>query len=253
MCHTPDVAKNKNNKKCACDVNSYGQTLRNRVPYTPFAVRSRVALQHFPQLLIMFKGYNNSNQKSDTQQAPTSSFGEPGLAPEWGAAPQEATVPESYFGSSDSSFGSTASGGASAVSTRNVLNSDVSVVGVLRFTDDLLVDGSVEGEITSDGVLTVGVNAAIQAGEKNKVAVRTRSAIIHGRVTGDVVVSDRVELTSTAELVGDVTASKISIQEGAVFIGHCMVGVASAGVPAPTPTKKGKSGASKATTDDLLG
>lgn len=202
----------------------------------------------------MFKGYNNSNQKSDTQQAPASAFGDAGLAPEWGASAQESSVPESYFGSSDSSFGTPSTGGASAVSTRNVLNSDVSVVGVLRFTDDLLVDGSVEGEITSDGVLTVGVNAAIQAGEKNKVAVRTRSAIIHGRVTGDVVVSDRVELTSTAELVGDVTASKISIQEGAVFIGHCMVGVASTGAPTPTQTKKTKAGAAKASTsDDLLG
>lgn len=109
-------------------------------------------------------------------------------------------------------------------STRNVLNSDVTVVGTLRFTDDLLVDGSVEGEITSDGVLTVGANATIQAGEKNKVAIRTKSAIIHGRVTGDVVVTDRVELAATAELVGDVTAAKIAIQEGAVFIGHCTVG-----------------------------
>ncbi|MBQ3525726.1 MAG: polymer-forming cytoskeletal protein [Akkermansia sp.] len=203
----------------------------------------------------MFKGYSNSNQKTDAPQAPASSFGESSLAPEWGASAQSDSVPESYFGGSDSGFGSgaAASAGASAVSTRNVLNSDVSVVGVLRFTDDLLVDGSVEGEITSDGVLTVGANAAIQAGEKNKVAVRTRSAIIHGRVTGDVVVTDRVELTSTAELVGDVTASKISIQEGAVFIGHCMVGVASAGAPAlNTPSKKTKGG-SKAAADDLLG
>lgn len=125
--------------------------------------------------------------------------------------------------------------------THNVLNSDVSVVGTLRFTDDLLVDGTVEGEITSDGELTIGANAVIQAGSKNEAAIRTRSAIIQGRVTGDVVVTDRVELTSTAELVGNVTASKISIQEGAVFIGHCMVGVASASsVPTTPPAKKVK-------------
>lgn len=125
--------------------------------------------------------------------------------------------------------------------TRNVLNSDVSVVGTLRFTDDLLVDGTVEGEITSEGELTIGANAVIQAGSKNEAAIRTRSAIIQGRVTGDVVVTDRVELTSTAELVGNVTASKISIQEGAVFIGHCMVGVAStSSVPTTPPAKKVK-------------
>ena len=134
-----------------------------------------------------------------------------------------------------------------ATSTRNVLNSDVTVVGTLRFTDDLLVDGSVEGEITSDGVLTVGANAVIQAGEKNKVAVRTKSAIIHGRVTGDVVVTERVELASTAELVGDITAARIAIQEGAVFVGHCTVGNITA---MPTPVAQPKRSTKRATVED---
>lgn len=141
---------------------------------------------------------------------------------------------------------------APSVSSRNVLNSDVTVIGTLRFTDDLLVDGSVEGEITSDGVLTVGANAVITAGESNKVAVNTKSAIIHGRVTGDVVVSDRVELASTAQLVGDVTASKIAIQEGATFIGYCRVGV-SATTPIPTSApKKGVNTAPKKADDTNL-
>ncbi len=166
----------------------------------------------------------------------------------------EQAVPGGYFGGAEpaaSPFEGPAAQGMGTV-TRNVLNSDVSVVGILRFTDDLLVDGSVEGEITSDGVLTVGVNASIQAGEKNKVAVRTKSAIIQGRVTGDVVVTDRVELTSTAELVGDVTASKIAIQEGAVFIGHCMVGAATSVPVAPAPKKGGKAPKASAG-DNLLG
>lgn len=146
-------------------------------------------------------------------------------------------------------------GSTPSSSTRNVLNSDVTVVGTLRFTDDLLVDGSVEGEITSDGVLTVGANAVIQAGEKNKVAVRTKSAIIHGRVTGDVVVSERVELASTAELVGDITAARIAIQEGAVFVGHCMVGNVTA-MPATPPVQPKRSSKRTQVVDDtpnLLG
>ena len=202
----------------------------------------------------MFKGY----QKSTTPQAPVTPAADPGLAPEWGAPvgtePQGTGAPESYFAGADSGFDVGAAGlEASAVSTRNVLNSDVRVVGVLRFTDDLLVDGSVQGEIESEGVLTVGVNAVIESNDKNKVAVRTRSAIIHGRVTGDVVVSDRVELTSTAELLGDVTASKISIQEGAIFNGYCRVGEPTGATlaAAPAPTKKTK-GSVKAPSDNLL-
>ncbi len=113
------------------------------------------------------------------------------------------------------------------ISARNVLNSDVSVVGILHFSDELLVDGSVEGEITSDGVLTVGANATIIAQSTNKVAIRTKSAIIHGKVSGDVHVDDLVELASDSELIGDITAARLVVHDGAVFIGRSAVGVAS--------------------------
>ncbi len=159
--------------------------------------------------------------KADAPVAPT--FGEE--APQFG--PSDFSAPVVSPGISQSS--------------RNVLNSDVSVVGTLRFEDELLVDGSVEGEITSEGVLTVGANASILSKEKNKVAIRTKSAIVHGKVSGNIVVTERVELAATAEVVGDITAAKIAIQEGAVFIGRSTVGVASPGMsaaPSPAPATK---------------
>lgn len=183
-----------------------------------------------------------NSQKTDKDSTTPQPFGDDDLSP-W-MKPAGETTPaanaDSYLAHEEPKPASrydSPSPTPTPASTRNVLNSDVTVVGTLRFTDDLLVDGSVEGEITSDGVLTVGANATIQAGEKNKVAVRTKSAIIHGRVTGDVVVTERVELASTAELVGDITAARIAIQEGAVFVGHCTVGNVSA-LPAATQTKK---------------
>lgn len=199
-------------------------------------------------------------QKPTAPTAP-SPFANADVPSDWAAPasqPAAEPAPSPFFGASEptspSPFETAATEPAAPMpgATRNVLNSDVSVVGVLRFTDDLLVDGSVEGEITSDGVLTVGANASIQAGEKNKVAVRTKSAIIHGKVMGDVVVTDRVELSSTAELVGDVTASKISIQEGAVFVGHCRVG-APVNMPVPTPAPKRAAKAAGKADANLLG
>lgn len=121
--------------------------------------------------------------------------------------------------------------------TRNVLNSDVEVVGSLRFSDDLLIDGTVEGDISSEGVLSVGQNAVIRA------EINTKSVIIHGKVIGNVTVTDRVELKSTAELVGDIQAASLVIEGGAIFIGHSTVGaptVGTAGVPAarkPAPAQ----------------
>lgn len=202
----------------------------------------------------MFKGYNAP--KNDAAPSPFAPV-EPAPAPEWAPA-ASAPAEGAFYGQteevSSSPFDAAAVASAPAV-TRNVLNSDVSIVGTLRFTDDLLVDGSVEGEIESEGVLTVGSNASIQAGEKNKVAIRTKSAIIHGRVVGDIVVTDRVELAGTAELVGDITAARIAIQEGAIFVGHCSVG-APAAAPVSAPAKKSSKSAkaaAAANSDLLLG
>lgn len=105
--------------------------------------------------------------------------------------------------------------------SRNVLNSDVEVKGTLRFQDDLLVDGIVEGKITSEGSLTIGQNARIQA------EIKTKSVTIHGKVVGNISVSDRVELKSTAELVGDIQAATFTVESGAIFIGHSTVGAPS--------------------------
>ena len=203
-------------------------------------------------------------KKQNEGAAPQTSFGQTDDLSAWGAPPQQPVAmgvqPETgYFGEQETT-GYAEPDAASVVpspvpgATRNVLNSDVSVVGILRFTDDLLVDGSVEGEITSDGELTVGANASIQAGEQNKVAVRTKSAIIHGRVMGDIEVTDRVVLASTAELVGDVSAARISIEEGAVFVGYCRVGAPVNAAPAPAaPARKSSKSSPKSTDANLLG
>lgn len=116
--------------------------------------------------------------------------------------------------------------------TRNVLNSDVEVTGSLRFSDDLLIDGTVEGDISSEGVLSVGQNAVIHA------EINTKSVIIHGKVIGNITVTDRVELKSTAELVGDIQAGFLAIEAGAIFIGHSTVGAPTAGTLKPAASAK---------------
>ena len=196
------------------------------------------------------------NKKQTTPSVSPNTPQDFGFGGDWapvGTPSQEPSAADSYFGGDNSYSSAGSSYDTSAVATRNVLNSDVKVVGVLRFTDDLLVDGTVQGEIESEGVLTVGVNAVIEAGDSNKVAVSTRSAIIHGQVTGDGVVTDRVELASTAQLVGNVTAAKIAIQDGAVFHGFCKIGTPTGTSLAAAPaTKKSKGTTATAASDNLL-
>ena len=113
-----------------------------------------------------------------------------------------------------------------------MLSSDVEIKGHVRFTNDLVVDGKIEGEIDSDGSLTVGENARVRA------EIRTRSVVIYGKVHGNIIVSDRVEIKANAELVGDIKAATLSIEAGAVFVGKSTVGAPSTPTPAATTPAK---------------
>lgn len=118
-------------------------------------------------------------------------------------------------------------------SPKNILSSDVEIKGSLKFSNDLVIDGRIEGEVTSDGSLTVGENARI------KGEIRTKSCIVFGKVEGNISVTERCELKQSAELAGDVRAKTLSIEEGAAFMGKSIVGAAAAAAaakPAGAPT-----------------
>lgn len=102
--------------------------------------------------------------------------------------------------------------------SKNILSSDVEIRGKLRFSNDLIIDGRIEGEVNSEGDLTVGENAQI-VGD-----IKTRSVVVFGKVKGNITVTDRCELKQNAELDGDVIASKLAIEEGAIFLGSSSVG-----------------------------
>jgi cytoskeletal protein CcmA (bactofilin family) len=103
-------------------------------------------------------------------------------------------------------------------SSKNILSSDVEIKGSLKFSNDLIIDGKIEGEVTSDGSLTVGENAHV-SGE-----IKTKSVVIFGKVQGNITVTERCELKSNAVLEGDIVAGTLSIEEGATFMGKSSVG-----------------------------
>ncbi|MFT4177510.1 MAG: polymer-forming cytoskeletal protein [Luteolibacter sp.] len=105
--------------------------------------------------------------------------------------------------------------------TRNVLSSDVEIKGTVKFTNDLVVDGKIEGEIISQGNLTVGENARIKA------EIKTGTVVVYGKVHGNLTASERVELKASAEVIGDIKTKVISIEAGAIFVGKSTVGAPS--------------------------
>ena len=100
---------------------------------------------------------------------------------------------------------------------KDVLSSDVEIKGSIKFQKELLIDGKVEGEIHSDGALTIGENADIR-GE-----IKTKSITVYGKVQGNITVGERCELKSRCTLQGDLKAARLVIEEGATFIGKSEV------------------------------
>ncbi|MDP9169130.1 MAG: polymer-forming cytoskeletal protein [Acidobacteriota bacterium] len=90
----------------------------------------------------------------------------------------------------------------------------VKVVGQIFTKEDLYVDGDVEGTIESqDNKVTIGPNGRVQA------SIRAREVVILGQVQGNVEATDKVDIRKDAKLVGDITTSRISIEDGALFKG----------------------------------
>ncbi|HTL18353.1 MAG TPA: polymer-forming cytoskeletal protein [Patescibacteria group bacterium] len=101
--------------------------------------------------------------------------------------------------------------------SKNVLNSDVEIKGMLKFSGELTFDGKVDGDINSEGTLNLGDNAVI------KGTIDVGSVVVRGKITGNVIAKDKIELKAKTELFGDVRAAKLVIEEGVTFVGKTEV------------------------------
>jgi cytoskeletal protein CcmA (bactofilin family) len=95
-----------------------------------------------------------------------------------------------------------------------VIGKSVTIKGELSGSEDLYMDGDIEGTITlPNHALTVGPNARVLAD------IRVRDVIIFGRVTGNLYATGRVELRHSAVVSGDILAGRLSIEENAQVVG----------------------------------
>jgi cytoskeletal protein CcmA (bactofilin family) len=94
------------------------------------------------------------------------------------------------------------------------------VTGQLTFQGSARIEGSVDGEIQCHGTLTIGERAEVRAKISGEIVV------IRGRVEGNVVAKEKVELIAPARLYGDVDTPRLIVTEGVIFDGGCCMGVA---------------------------
>jgi cytoskeletal protein CcmA (bactofilin family) len=94
------------------------------------------------------------------------------------------------------------------------IGKSVVIKGELSGSEDLYLDGQVEGSIALKGnSLTVGPNGHVKA------SVDAKGVVVQGKLEGNIQASDRVELRKSAVVSGDITTQRISIEEGAFLKG----------------------------------
>jgi len=111
-------------------------------------------------------------------------------------------------------------------SSKNVLNSDVEVKGIIKFSGELTLDGKLEGDINSDGTLNLGDNAVVKGN------LEVGSVVVRGKITGNITAKDKIDVKAKTELFGDIKAPKLVIEEGVTFVGKIEV---NPNKVAPTP------------------
>lgn len=94
------------------------------------------------------------------------------------------------------------------------IGKSVVISGEVKGSEDLIVDGRVEGTVTlTECRLTIGPTASVAAD------LAARDVLIQGRVQGNVVASGRVELRAGCTVEGDIRALRLAVEDNAVFRG----------------------------------
>jgi cytoskeletal protein CcmA (bactofilin family) len=96
------------------------------------------------------------------------------------------------------------------------LGNTVSMEGFLRFKETLCIKGKFKGTIEATGALIVDKKATVDVDH-----VSVTSLTVHGNVSGQVRVVDKIDMLSGSQVRGDISASRLRIADGVLFEGQC--------------------------------
>jgi cytoskeletal protein CcmA (bactofilin family) len=95
------------------------------------------------------------------------------------------------------------------------LGSSLHIKGTITGTEDLQIDGKVEGPVSLKGHgLTIGPSAQLNS------EIDAREVVVYGKVVGNLHARERVDVKTDGSVIGDISTARISIEDGAQFKGR---------------------------------
>ncbi len=95
------------------------------------------------------------------------------------------------------------------------LGEDTVFSGTLSFNGVVRIDGKMDGEVNTDDTLIVGENGVLEAN------INAGTVICRGKIKGTIKASKRIEIHNNSEVVGNISAPALLVENGAIFDGTC--------------------------------
>ena len=109
----------------------------------------------------------------------------------------------------------------------SVIGSDVEIVGTIKSSGTVRLDGKLDGELICGGNAILGKSAQVKGN------VSATSVSIEGKINGNLLAKDKIEMKATATVNGDIKARRLSVEDGVTFVGRSEVNPNSQPAPAP--------------------
>lgn len=97
----------------------------------------------------------------------------------------------------------------------SIIGSDLELNGDINIKGDLLIYGTINGNIDCEGIVTTAKGSIINGN------IKTACADVSGVINGNLIASEKVSLSFSSKLNGDLYASILVIEKGALFNGLC--------------------------------
>ena len=110
---------------------------------------------------------------------------------------------------------------------QSIISNEVEITGTIKSSGSVRIDGKLDGELQCTGDAIIGKSATI----KGNLAVN--SVTIEGAINGNVNAKDRIEMKSTARVMGDIKSKRLSVEDGVTFVGKSEVNPSGSPVSAP--------------------
>ncbi len=106
------------------------------------------------------------------------------------------------------------SNSAAASGQRTVFGRSVAVQGQITASEDIVIEGQFDGTITlPEHSVTVGPEGQVKA------EIRARLVVVQGSVTGNIEAREKIDIRRTGQVIGDLVAAAVAIEDGAYFKG----------------------------------